>query len=657
MTKPTVLCDTEVYRNYFLLGFRNAETGNVRQFEMWREEHLDEGYVEESEPLDIATIRGIFERYRVITFNGNNYDIPIISQALRGATCDDLKEISDKIIKNGLKYWNLGIEPIRADHVDLFEVAPGMASLKIYGGRLHCRKMQDLPIEPDALITPEQRELLRLYNGNDLVTTGDLFEHLKPQIALREKMSEVYKLDLRSKSDAQIAEAVIAKQVGHALGANVQRPEVRSGTTFNYVAPKFIRFTTPVLQDLLSTILRVEFLVPDSGNVLLPPELAKASVRVASGIYRLGIGGLHSSEQTISHYADAEHVIVDRDVTSYYPAIILRTGLAPAHMGHAFTRCYQGLVDQRLRAKRSGDKVAADSLKITVNGSFGKLGSKWSKLYSPHLMIQTTVTGQLSLLMLIEALEARGIPVISANTDGVAIRCPRKLRDVMETVIGEWERATGFETEETEYRALHSRDVNNYVAIKTDGGVKLKGAYAPPGLQKNPANEVCVDALIAFLRDGKPVEKSIAECADIRKFVTIRQVNGGAIDQGEVSYVDDWVPYEGGSWVRQAWIDEHKPYERMALAGPERPPPVRVHGPGNYLGKAVRWYYAKGVEGPLRYKVNNYTVARSEGARAVMELPDALPADLDFDWYIAEAKSILADVGVEPVGYQVRDLV
>lgn len=601
--KPTVLCDIEVYRNYLLIGFRNAETGNVRQFEA----HGEDASLSTD---DIRSVKAIFERYRVITFNGNNYDVPIISVALQGATCAKLKEISDKIIVNGLKHWNLGIEPIRCDHIDLFDVAPGMASLKIYGGRLHCRKMQDLPIEPGATIDDEQREQLRLYNGNDLGTTGDLFEHLKPQIELREKMSEVYKLDLRSKSDAQIAEAVIAKEVGHALGAAVKRPEVASGTRFNYTAPKFIAFATSELRDLLGTIQRVEFLVPDSGNVLLPPELAKAAVRVGAGVYRMGIGGLHSSEQTVSHYSDDEAVVSDTDVVSYYPKIILRTGLSPAHMGSAFTHTYRTLVDQRVSAKRAGNKVGAETLKIVVNGSFGKLGSKWSKLYSPNLMIQTTITGQLCLLMLIERLEGAGIPVVSANTDGVVTKCPVALRKARDEIVEGWERDTGFETETTEYRALHSRDVNNYVAIKTDGAVKLKGAYAPPGLMKNPTNQVCVDALIAFLRDDVPVEETVLGCADIRRFVTIRQVNGGAIDQQ-----------------------------------------------GAYLGKAVRWYYAKGVEGPLRYKVNNYTVARSEGARAVMELPDALPDDVDFDWYIQEAKSILADVGVEPASYAVRDLV
>lgn len=617
--KPTLIFDLEVYRDYFLAGFLNHETGNVRQFEMWPagEGDAEHGF-EESQPLDRDTIHQIIERYRLVSFNGNNYDIPVLSAALRGATCAQLKEISDKIIRNNLKPWNLGIEPVRCDHIDIFEVAPGMASLKIYGGRLHCPKMQDLPIDEAASITPEQRPLLREYNANDLGTTKALFDHLRPQIELREKMSVVYGIDLRSKSDAQIAEAVIVKEVGKVRGENIQRPEVPSGTTFQYRAPKFLRFESQELQDLLAAIQRVEFLVPDGGNVLLPPELAKRAIRIAGGDYRMGIGGLHSSEKTISHFSDDAYGTSDVDVVSYYPRIILNNNLAPAHMGDAFSRSFRNIVEQRVAAKKAGNKVSADSLKIVANGSFGKLGSKWSKLYSPHLMIQTTVTGQLALLMLIESLEANDFRVLSANTDGLTIRYLRSRREVIFSLIRGWEEVTGFETEETAYRAVHSRDVNNYLAIKTDGAFKLKGAFAMEelcaskdgGIATNPANKVCVEAMAYFLRDGKPIRETIEGCDDIRKFVTIRQVNGGAIDQQ-----------------------------------------------GQYLGKAVRWYYAKGVEGPLRYKINNYTVARSEGARACMQLPEEVPEDLDREWYVRETLSILADVGIDPVAFAVRELV
>ena len=45
--------------------------------------------------------------------------------------------------------------------------------------------------------------------------------------------------------------------------------------------------------------------------------------------------------------------------------------------------------------------------------------------YEPNLMISVTLTGQLTLLMLIERAERSGIPVVNDKTDGVLFRHPR----------------------------------------------------------------------------------------------------------------------------------------------------------------------------------------------------------------------------------------
>ena len=627
--KPTLILDTEVYRNYFLASFLNAETGNVRHFEM-----------HDGQALDIPTLRSVLSKYRLVTFNGNNFDLPMLAVALRGGSCEEIKRIADKIILNNMKHWQLDIDLPDVDHIDLIEVAPGIASLKIYGGRLHCPKMQDLPIEPNALITPDQRPLLREYCGNDLRTTLALFNKLSPQIKLRELMGEEYGIDLRSKSDAQIAEAVIKHEVEKSSGRRLERkdPFRLAGETFKYRPAEFLTQYAAMLPHYtkatgsqrgfllaLDSVCAATFTVSDKGVVQMPKEIANLKIKIGSSTYRMGIGGLHSSEESTSHYTDGDYVLIDRDVASYYPTIILNCDLKPAHMGEHFTRVYKKIVDERLAAKRLlsvlekrieslgigqitaeieqckrellAAQIETDCKKIQINGSFGKFGSPYSALYSPTLLIQTTVTGQLSLLMLIEMLESEGIHVVSANTDGIVIKCPRSKIGIMNFVVWEWEHATGFETEANEYAALYSRDVNNYIAIKPDGKYKLKGVYAPATLSKNPNNQVCVDAVVKYLVAGTPVETTIRECKDITRFVTIRTVKGGAV-KGDA-----------------------------------------------YLGKAIRWYYAQGETGTINYKVNGYTVPRSEGARPLMDLPDTFPADLDFDWYITEARSILNDIG------------
>jgi hypothetical protein len=591
MSKPVVIFDTEVYRDYFLAAFRDHESGAVVELE-----------AHGGQALDIDALRALLRGRTLVGFNSANFDLPVIAVALAGGDCERIHQAAQALISRGYRGWQFeqawSIKLPRVDHVDLIEVAPGIAGLKTYGGRLHCKRLQDLPIDPQASIGPADRARLREYCRNDLELTDTLYRQLLPQIRLRERMSAEFDLDLRSRSDAQIAESVLTHQVSLLTGKPVVRQAIEPGTSYHYRAPRWVQFRSLDLVDRLAEIEADQFVVQDHGGVSEPPALAGKTVTVGAGVYRLGIGGLHSSETCQAVEADEEHILVDRDVASYYPSIILRLGLAPRAMGPAFLTAYKTIVERRLAAKAAGDKVTADALKITINGSFGKLGSKWSKLYSPDLLIQTTVTGQLALLMLIEDLEAEGIRVVSANTDGIVIRCHRGDVGAMGEVIQRWEQRTGFDTEETPYRAIYSRDVNNYIAIKPDGRAKLKGAYALESLAKNPVNAVAIDAAVRWLVDGTPPGQTVRACTDTRRFVTLRTVKGGAIDQR-----------------------------------------------GQYLGKTVRWYYARGVAGALRYQSNGYTVPRSDGARALMELPAELPADVDHDWYEREALQILADVG------------
>lgn len=259
-----------------------------------------------------------------------------------------------------------------------------------------------------------------------------------------------------------------------------------------------------------------------------------------------------------------------------------------------------------LRAEFKRQDAKANSNKTSLNGGFGKFGNRWSILYSPELMIQVTVTGQLALLMLIEWIEAAGISVIGANTDGIVIKCPRSRYDDLSAIIKRWEDGTNFETEETRYAGIFSRDVNNYIALKDGGGVKLKGAYAEPepvaSSWPSPHNQICVTAVCDYLEYGWPIEATVNLCDDIRQFLEVRNVTGGGVWRGQ------------------------------------------------YLGRAVRWYHAKGGE-PIFYgkKVlkdgGHQKVAGTDGCRPMMDLIDEIPDDLDRDWYIAEAYQILKDIG------------
>ncbi len=167
--------DIECFADYFLIAFRNVATGKVATYEQY-----------EGHALDRAKVRRIIQKFKLVSFNGNHYDLPVLSMALTGTGCAKIREVSDAIIIGNKRSWeiarqfSLGI--VEVNHIDLMEVAPGIGGLKLYGGRLHCHTLQDLPIEPDATVTPELRETLKIYCANDLDLTVALYNKLLPQI-------------------------------------------------------------------------------------------------------------------------------------------------------------------------------------------------------------------------------------------------------------------------------------------------------------------------------------------------------------------------------------------------------------------------------------------------------------------------------------------
>ena len=634
ITLKPLIVDTECYAAYHLTMALDPATGEVHTFQQF------DGY-----PYDLLGLRALLTTHIIVTFNGNNYDIPMLTLALTGASCQALKDASDAIIQNNLRSWQFyqtfGLEePTTVDTIDLFEVAPGQASLKGYGGKLHTRTIQDLPYAPSEHIDWPKRVMLREYCRNDLQVTLELFQIFPAQIALREQMSEEYGVDLRSKSDAQIAEAAMKAMLGY----TPERPKVSAGTVFYYQPPEWLSFQNLPLLDMLA---RNPFTVTDTGGVAMSEELEKTIVTIGSTSYAMGSGGLHSTESSVIWRADDERSLRSPDVASYYPSLVTRLGIVPPAIGQRFAEIYSAWYSARLAAKANGDKKRANSLKTLLNGTFGKLGSKWSIFYAPSQMIQVTVTGQLALLMLIEALEAAGISVVSANTDGLVLYGRRDRDWLADSVIRWWEHTTGFVMEMTDFDLIAAQGVNSYVGVTCTGDVKLKGFFAPPepGASgwPNPTGQVCVDAVVAYLTNSTPLADTIHTCTDIRQFVYVRKVKGGG------SY------NACGSLPKTTTLTHMREVLGITTTGMNQQ--VReayaayreAHiGKSEYLGKTVRWYYADGSRGCI-LNPQGGLVPRTEGCRPLMTLPDAIPDDLDYAWYINEARNLLLDVGVKSV--------
>ncbi|AEG53184.1 DNA-directed DNA polymerase B [Sinorhizobium meliloti] len=660
--RPIAFFDLECYRNFFYVAFL-TEDGRSAFYE--RSDRAD---------FDGRRIRRILKKYTVVGFNSRDYDLMVLLYALGGATNEQLKKLSDWIIQKRKKPWDCEREygivvPSFIDHVDLFDTNPsvgtgaddddeaentfasGSASLKTLGGRLHVKRLQDLPVDPDALLTHEQMDIVGDYCLNsDCPATRALYNHCKQALELRESIGEIYDIDARSLSDAQTGERMIKIGVERLIKKKIEKSEFKGGYSFRYQVPDFIEFQTPLLQSVLKTIRETDIHVTDTGSVPFPEAFKKFKIEIGQSSYKLGIGGLHSQEKSRAEFSDGEWVLLDFDVGSQYPSIIIKLGLYPKAVGPKFQPVYSGIKEERMADKRrsqaardAGDrekelfyKVRSDGRKVGLNGPYGKLGSRYSVLFAPHLMIATTLTGQLTLLMLIERAEMAGIRIVSANTDGIVMKAPRSLyngfiqKDGKDTerlapgpiaeIIDWWEEKTSFVLEGAEYKAIYNRDVNFYLAIKSNGKGKRKGyianhwhpespEYSPSfeQMKKNPNMTVIGDAILAFLTKGTPIEEFIRSYTDVRGFIRVIKAKGG------------------GDWN------------------------------GEYLGKTVRFYWAKKGAPIMRGKPhaktgNRNKVSKSDGCRPLMILPDdyAVPPDLDYERYIAEAYEVLGNLGWQP---------
>lgn len=598
--KEIAFLDTEVYGNAALFMVRVQRTHQL--FKAWvgaRGENLEY----------IANVMA--GPYIFVTFNGNLYDTVIVNAMLDGRGPHEIKHISNRVIEGRLMPWeardefHLPDHLIAVDHIDLEGVKPPFVGLKMCGARLGAPSIIENPVDHNSDITPEERPRGEAYCLNDLDLTEMLFNECETPLTLRAEMSRTYGVDMRSKTDSQMAEAVFKKRLGLSRPAPIPR-------SVRYKAPGWACFNSPQLTSLVEKLEATEFRVHQGHGHVIMPDFLKDKVHSATGTYQVGVGGLHSThDKKVCHVAGDGWEIEDIDLASYYPTLMINADpdILPKHLGEKFIREYRAIYEKRLAAKKSWlskkevtYKSVADTLRIALNGTFGKTSSKYSPLYAPAFMLYTVLSGQLGLFLAIEAIEgARGV-ILSANTDGIVFKYRTADKAAVRAAVQDCARRMGpdFEFEHTAYRCIAMKDVNNYIAVKAGSReVKAKGLYAPLDIRKNPAAYASSKAVAQWLSHGTPLEETIRGCT-FKEFLSARNVTGGG-QQGD-----------------------------------------------EYVGKVVRWYLsnAPGLP-PLTYVSNGGKVAKTDGSRACMVYDPAapLPADLDYLAYNKEAIRIAKDVG------------
>lgn len=552
------LYDIEVYPNLFLLGAKVPGTDKRVSFQI-------------SPLADDRVALATWMRDEVdamIGYNNLGYDYPVVHKLIKELmTCsaqDAVKALfrySSKIVKSNrmypIKY------PLRRQ-IDLFKInhfdnKARMTSLKLLEFNLRLKVLQSLPYAFDKVLTREEIIAVIKYNHNDVDATELVYDQTKPDIVLREKMSEAYGIDFTNFNSTKMGEHILIKEIIDEMGDGVLYNEVptanggfrkvirntkRDIIKMSDVVFDYINFQREPFQRVLEWFKNLEITETKGCLTQIPFEeleplypyyeviTKKGKQKNLNVVYKgfrydFGVGGIHGCADAGIYVEDDEHDMRDIDVASYYPNLGIQNRYYPAHIGPVFCTIYDKIYEERKQYPKQTHFEENLALKLALNGAYGKSNSEYSPLCDPQYTMKTTVNGQLLLCMVAEWLQERvpGSQMIQINTDGLTIRYKKCYAGLVDVICKEWEELTKLELEHAYYSKMIIRDVNNYIGVYRNGKVKRKGASfihkIQPGeleLYKNFSQLVVPKALEAYFIEGTPPEEFIRNHTDYYDF-------------------------------------------------------------------------------------------------------------------------------------------
>lgn len=463
-------------------------------------------------------------------FNNKHYDNFILKGVMCGLTPEQIKEINDLIIVEEVNGWDIPVlreYRVYFDSFDLMDDCQVGLSLKAIEAHL------GIPIEEtevDFNITHRlsEKELQETiyYCKYDVDATEKLY-HLR-QAYLKNKVTLG---KTRNLTDRQAMYMTNAKLTSVYLKA--QKPEKPWNDERNYQYPeKLLRQYIP--QEVFDFFDRMK------DDRIPNDELFSSKLEIMVGVCpcTIAYGGIHGAIPTYVEEATETRTIRNKDVASYYPHLMTLMGYCSRNMPSP--KMFEDTLEERVAAKKAGDKATANALKLVLNTTYGAMlngkdGTAFNDLYDPLMGRSVCISGQLFLLELSEHLiaECSTLKIIQLNTDGIMVSFDHKDEAKYQEITQEWQDRTGFELEEDFIRKIVQKDVNNYVEVPADGGEpKVKGGQlvrgiAPAGAFNINNNAVVVArAIKQYFIDGTPPEETIAASENILDFQLIAKAGG-----------------------------------------------------------------------------------------------------------------------------------
>lgn len=538
--KIVYVYDIEVFQNIFHCSVKNTETNDIYKFEISERKNQLRELVKFFKQVDKYITWGDYYTTNInipanVIFCGYNnlhYDNPIINYIIEyedklmqyniPTICSSIFNLSKTITTSSednidaWKHWKYQI------WFDTFDILTMLYSNKLRVGlkeiqvTMQYPNVQEFVCDWTKPLPLEDFDSMIDYNINDIESTSELLNRCKKDVDLRIAIEDEYGVRVLSKDGVNIGMKILTQKYLEKTGLTWwDIKDLRSPMSvipLKDVILPFIKYDSPILQRVLEDM---------KNQIVSPGRKGYENKFVFNNLrYSVGVGGIHSVNSPEIIIPRDDEMLIDIDVASLYPSMLIEYEFYPKHLGKEFLEVYKQIKDERIEAKHNGDKVKNETLKLALNGLSGNLQNEHNFCYSPFAVIQIRINGQLLLLMLAEKLTQIGCRIVQANTDGLFVLLKKDAYSKVNSICREWEQLTKLTLEEDRFKAMYQYAINDYFAITEDNKVKEKGMFITAvKLGKGLTPKIIPKAVISFFKDGIPVEDTIKNCTDIRDFL------------------------------------------------------------------------------------------------------------------------------------------
>lgn len=538
--KIVYVYDIEVFQNIFHCSVKNTETNDIYKFEISERKNQLRELVKFFKQVDKYITWGDYYTTNInipanVIFCGYNnlhYDNPIINYIIEyedklmqyniPTICSSIFNLSKTITTSSednidaWKHWKYQI------WFDTFDILTMLYSNKLRVGlkeiqvTMQYPNVQEFVCDWTKPLPLEDFDSMIDYNINDIESTSELLNRCKKDVDLRIAIEDEYGVRVLSKDGVNIGMKILTQKYLEKTGLTWQDiKDLRSPMSvipLKDVILPFIKYDSPILQRVLDDM---------KNQIVSPGRKGYENKFVFNNLrYSVGVGGIHSVNSPEIIIPRDDEMLIDIDVASLYPSMLIEYEFYPKHLGKEFLEVYKQIKDERIEAKHNGDKVKNETLKLALNGLSGNLQNEHNFCYSPFAVMQIRINGQLLLLMLAEKLTQIGCRIVQANTDGLFVLLKKDTYSKVNSICREWEQLTKLTLEEDRFKAMYQYAINDYFAITEDNKVKEKGMFITTvKLGKGLTPKIIPKAVISFFKDGISVEDTIKNCTDIRDFL------------------------------------------------------------------------------------------------------------------------------------------